>query len=87
MGDVIILVALHSDEARASARFPDIQFDWVVEEGFAEIPAWLTGGGRSYSRCGSIGRWRASTICQTGASVCEWDTRVKDTLSPPALWI
>ncbi|MDC9615976.1 lipopolysaccharide heptosyltransferase RfaC [Xenorhabdus khoisanae] len=37
MGDV-----LHSLPALTDAKkhFPDIQFDWVVEEGFAQIPTW-----------------------------------------------
>lgn len=37
MGDVIHTLPSLSD---AHKRFPDIQFDWVVEEGFAEIPRW-----------------------------------------------
>lgn len=37
MGDVIHALPAISDAAQA---LPGIQFDWVVEEGFAEIPAW-----------------------------------------------
>ena len=37
LGDVIHSLPALSD---ARAAIPDIQFDWVVEEGFAEIPAW-----------------------------------------------
>ncbi len=37
MGDVIHTLPAISD---ACAIFPDIEFDWVVEEAFAEIPAW-----------------------------------------------
>jgi len=37
MGDVIHTLPAVSD---ACAAIPDIQFDWVVEEAFAEIPAW-----------------------------------------------
>lgn len=37
MGDVIHTLPALSD---ARAQFPDIVFDWVVEESFAEIPAW-----------------------------------------------
>ena len=37
MGDVIHTLPALSDAAKA---FPDIRFDWVVEENFAEIPAW-----------------------------------------------
>jgi heptosyltransferase I len=37
MGDVIHTLPALSD---AGIAVPDIRFDWVVEEGFAEIPAW-----------------------------------------------
>lgn len=37
LGDVIHSLPALTDAARA---IPGIQFDWVVEEGFAEIPAW-----------------------------------------------
>ena len=37
MGDVIHTLPAVSD---ACDIFPDIEFDWVVEEAFAEIPAW-----------------------------------------------
>lgn len=37
MGDVIHTLPALTDALRA---IPDIRFDWVVEEGFAEIPAW-----------------------------------------------
>lgn len=37
MGDVIHLLAALSD---AGQQLNDVTFDWVVEEGFAEIPAW-----------------------------------------------
>jgi heptosyltransferase-1 len=37
MGDVIHSLPALTDAARA---IPAIRFDWVVEEGFAEIPAW-----------------------------------------------
>lgn len=37
LGDVIHALPALTDAARA---LPGIQFDWVVEEGFAEIPAW-----------------------------------------------
>lgn len=37
MGDVIHTLPAVSD---ACAAMPDIRFDWVVEEAFAEIPAW-----------------------------------------------
>ncbi len=37
LGDVIHTLPAVTDAARA---FPGIRFDWVVEEAFAEIPAW-----------------------------------------------
>ncbi len=37
MGDVIHTLPALTDAARI---YPDITFDWVVEESFAEIPAW-----------------------------------------------
>ncbi len=37
LGDVIHTLPALTDAARA---LPDIRFDWVVEEAFAEIPAW-----------------------------------------------
>ena len=37
LGDVVHTLPALTDAARA---LPGIQFDWVVEEGFAEIPAW-----------------------------------------------
>lgn len=37
MGDVVHTLPALTDARRA---LPDIRFDWVVEEGFAEIPAW-----------------------------------------------
>lgn len=37
MGDVIHTLPAISDAVRA---IPSIQFDWVVEEAFAEVPAW-----------------------------------------------
>lgn len=37
MGDLIHALPALTDAARI---FPDIKFDWLVEEGFAEIPGW-----------------------------------------------
>ena len=37
MGDVLHTLPALSDAALA---FPGIRFDWVVEEGFAQIPSW-----------------------------------------------
>ncbi len=40
MGDVIHTLPAITDARQA---IPGIQFDWIVEEGFAEIPAWHPG--------------------------------------------
>lgn len=37
MGDVVQTLPALSDAARA---FPDIRFDWAVDQSFAEVPAW-----------------------------------------------
>ena len=37
LGDVIHTLPALTD---AAAAIPDIQFDWVIEENFAEVPAW-----------------------------------------------
>ena len=37
LGDVVHTLPALTD---AAAHFPDIQFDWVVEEGFAQVPGW-----------------------------------------------
>jgi len=37
LGDLLHTLPALTD---AAAAIPDIKFDWVVEEGFAEIPAW-----------------------------------------------
>ena len=37
LGDVIHALPALTDAARA---IPGIRFDWVVEEGFAEVPSW-----------------------------------------------
>lgn len=38
MGDVIHTLPAVSD---ATSAIPGIEFDWVVEEGFQEIPRWM----------------------------------------------
>lgn len=37
MGDVLHTLPALTDAVQA---FPGIRFDWVVEEGFAQIPSW-----------------------------------------------
>lgn len=53
MGDVIHTLPALTDAQKA---IPDIQFDWVVEENFAEIPRWHTAVNRVIPV--AIRRWR-----------------------------
>jgi heptosyltransferase-1 len=53
LGDVIHTLPALTDAQRA---LPGIQFDWVVEEGFAEIPAWHPAVARVIPV--AIRRWR-----------------------------
>lgn len=53
MGDVIHTLPALTDAMRA---IPDITFDWVVEEGFAEIPGWHPAVGQVIPV--AIRRWR-----------------------------
>jgi heptosyltransferase-1 len=53
LGDVIHALPALTDAARA---IPGIQFDWVVEEGFAEIPTWHPAVGKVIPV--AIRRWR-----------------------------
>ncbi len=57
LGDVIHTLPALTDAARA---IPGISFDWVVEEGFAEIPAWHPCVDRVIPV--SIRRWRKNII-------------------------
>jgi len=65
MGDVIHTLPAITDAQRAH---PSIQFDWVVEEGFAEIPKWHPAVDRVIPV--AIRRWRKN-IFKTMGSV-EW---------------
>ena len=53
LGDVIHALPALTDAARA---IPGIKFDWVVEEGFAEIPTWHPAVGKVIPV--AIRRWR-----------------------------
>ena len=57
MGDVIHTLPALTDAAKA---IPGIQFDWVVEEGFAEIPAWHPNVNRVLPV--ALRRWRKNII-------------------------
>ena len=65
LGDVIHTLPALSDAARA---IPGIQFDWVVEEAFAEIPAWHPAVDRVLPV--AIRRWRKRPLQHFGGS--EW---------------
>ncbi|GKX50843.1 lipopolysaccharide heptosyltransferase RfaC [Budvicia aquatica] len=55
MGDVLHTLPALTDARRA---IPDIQFDWVVEEGFSQIPGWHSAVDRTIPV--AIRRWRKS---------------------------
>nr|WP_275944063.1 lipopolysaccharide heptosyltransferase I [Azomonas macrocytogenes] len=57
MGDVIHTLPALTDATQA---LPDIRFDWVVEEGFAEIPAWHPAIARVIPV--AIRRWRKQPV-------------------------
>ena len=57
MGDVIHTLPALTDAAEA---IPGIQFDWVVEEGFAEIPSWHPAVDKVIPV--AIRRWRKSVL-------------------------
>jgi len=57
LGDVIHTLPALTDAARA---IPGIRFDWVVEEGFAEIPAWHPAVDRVIPV--AVRRWRKAPI-------------------------
>lgn len=57
MGDVIHTLPALTDAAEA---IPGIQFDWVVEEGFAEIPGWHPAVDKVIPV--AIRRWRKSLL-------------------------
>lgn len=65
MGDVIHTLPAVSD---ACAAIPDIQFDWVVEEAFAEIPAWHPSVSKVIPV--AIRRWRKNLFRFIGSD--EW---------------
>jgi heptosyltransferase-1 len=66
MGDVIHTLPAISD---ACAVFADIEFDWVIEEAFAEIPAWHEKVSRVIPV--AIRRWRKNIFKLIGSD--EWE--------------
>src|SRR5215510_10524476 len=69
MGDVVHTLPALTDAARA---YPDIQFDWAVDESFADIPAWHSHVEKVFSV--SLRRWRG------GLSSARGRAEVKDSL-------
>lgn len=67
MGDVIHTLPALSDACKV---FPDIEFDWVVEEAFAEIPAWYPRVENVISI--AIRRWRKNILKLVFSD--EWDS-------------
>ncbi|MCL2876167.1 MAG: lipopolysaccharide heptosyltransferase I [Betaproteobacteria bacterium] len=67
LGDVIHALPAVTDAARA---VPDIRFDWVVEEAFAEIPAWHPAVERVVPV--ALRRWRQRPFARTTRT--EWKT-------------
>ena len=65
MGDIIHTLPALTDAKKAC---PDVEFDWVVEEGFAEVPKWHSGVSEVIPV--AIRRWRKN-LFQTLAST-EW---------------
>ena len=67
LGDVIHTLPALTDAARA---IPGLQFDWAVEEAFAEIPAWHPAVDRVIPV--AIRRWRGRLFRYFSKS--EWDS-------------
>lgn len=65
MGDIIHTLPALTDAQRA---LPHIQFDWVVEENFAEIPQWHSAVRRVIPT--AIRRWRKQPF--SAQTRCEW---------------
>ena len=58
MGDVLHTLPALTDAQNA---LPDIQFDWVVEENFAEIPRWHSAVNQVIPV--ALRRWRKQPFC------------------------
>src|SRR4030095_15216075 len=69
MGDVVHTLPALTDAARA---IPEIQFDWAVDESFADIPAWHSHVEKVFPV--SLRRWRG------GLSSARGRAEVKDSL-------
>jgi len=65
LGDVVHTLPALTDAAK---HFPDIQFDWVVEEGFSQVPSWHARVNRVIPV--SLRRWRKHPL--TAIKSGEW---------------
>ena len=74
MGDVIHTLPAITDAVRA---IPNIQFDWVVEEGFSQIPSWHNAVEQVIPV--AIRRWRKNIINTIKSG--EWQ-RCKQQIKP-----
>ncbi len=63
MGDVLHTLPALTDAAQA---IPGIRFDWVVEEGFAQIPSWHKSVERVIPV--AIRRWREAAVLRADQS-------------------
>lgn len=77
LGDVIHTLPALTDAARA---IPGIRFDWVVEERFAEIPAWHPAVDRVIPV--AVRRWRRHPLQAWRSG--EWRAFVRSLATPPA---
>lgn len=57
LGDVVHMLPAITD---AKTRYPEVQIDWVVEEGFADIPKWHPAIAQVYPV--AIRRWRKALL-------------------------
>lgn len=76
LGDVIHTLPALTDAARA---IPGIRFDWVVEERFAEIPAWHPAVDRVIPV--AVRRWRRHPLQAWRSG--EWRAFVRSLATPP----
>lgn len=75
LGDVIHMLPAISD---AHARIPDLSVDWVVEENFAEVPAWHAGVSRVIPV--AMRRWRKQWwSAGTRAEIHSWRNCLQQT--------
>ena len=79
MGDVLHTLPALTDAAQA---IPGIRFDWVVEEGFAQIPSWHESVERVIPV--AIRRWRKAFSTTLSRATRCW--RRRNTPTSTAIW-